>query len=186
MLRSEKVATPFTALTVFVPLSVPGSSNPPLCLIAIVTGPVKLVSVLPCSSSTATCTAGWIVNNGAVRLGCVTKARCGTIGVSATALAIQVPGDEKYQAHCGSTEPAEPCTACSASTFITVSSIAVTFMKPVGCCAGPCAFDIVTAYTMAFAATSIGPGPTIVGTEAEPPAEAWFPMAAAETEPTPR
>src|SRR6266487_5799748 len=145
MLRSEKVATPFTAVTVFVPERFPGSSRPPLCPIAIVTEPLKDVTVLPCSSTTATCTGGWIVRNGSVRLGCVTNARCRTVGLSATALAIQLPGDEKYQAHCGSTEPAEPCTAYSPSTFITVSSIAETVVKPVGCCAGPCAFDIVTA-----------------------------------------
>src|SRR5712691_8447936 len=56
MLRSENVATPFTAATVFVPDSVPGTSRPPLCPIAIVTEPVKLGTGLPWSSTAATCT----------------------------------------------------------------------------------------------------------------------------------
>jgi len=54
ILKSEKVATPFTAVTVFVPLSVPGRIIPPLCPIAMVTDPLKLVTGLPPASSAVT------------------------------------------------------------------------------------------------------------------------------------
>src|SRR5437762_1162329 len=51
MLRFENVATPLTAVTVVVPDSRPGISNPPLCPMAMVTGPLKLVIGLPAAAS---------------------------------------------------------------------------------------------------------------------------------------
>src|SRR5213596_22454 len=49
---------PLTAVTVFVPDSVPGRTVPPLWPMAIVTDPLKLVTRLPPASSAVTCTAG--------------------------------------------------------------------------------------------------------------------------------
>ena len=55
MLRSENVATPFSAATVFVPESV---SPPGFEASATLTLPRKLVTVAPKASCAATCTAG--------------------------------------------------------------------------------------------------------------------------------
>src|SRR2546428_396356 len=104
MLRSAKVATPFTTVTVFVPERVPGASMPPLSPMATVTWPLKLVAGLPRASSTVTCTAGRMVSNGIVVLGWTVNARCNG-GLSTSAVASQVLGELKYQVHCGSSEP---------------------------------------------------------------------------------
>jgi hypothetical protein len=65
MLRSENVATPFTADTVFEPESVPALGFDP---IATTTLPVKLVAVLPEASSAVTRT-GAIIDDTFVLLG---------------------------------------------------------------------------------------------------------------------
>src|SRR6266550_5097028 len=54
MLSVEKVATPFTAVTLLVPASVP---PPGLAPSATVIVPVKVVTTLPDASRAATCTA---------------------------------------------------------------------------------------------------------------------------------
>src|SRR5436309_2496818 len=54
MLRFEKVATPFTAVTVVVPDNVPGMTRPPLWPMVMVTGPLKPVTGLPCASCAVT------------------------------------------------------------------------------------------------------------------------------------
>ena len=70
MLRVENTATPWLATTLFVPARVPPTGFTPM---AIVTAPLKLVTVLPLASCAVTCTAGlmtepapvldgWIVN----------------------------------------------------------------------------------------------------------------------------
>src|SRR5579859_1047777 len=57
MLRSQKAATPLTAATVGVPLSVAPMAPVPGA-IAMVTGPANPVTVFPNASRAATCTAG--------------------------------------------------------------------------------------------------------------------------------
>src|SRR6058998_461942 len=109
MLKSEKVATPFTAVTVLVPDNVPGMSKPPL--FAIATRPLKLATGLPRASSAVTFTGGWIVMKGSVVLGWTVNASCVAAGLSTSAVANHVLGELKYQLHCGSTEPAPACTA---------------------------------------------------------------------------
>src|SRR5712672_1042687 len=101
MLRSENVATPFTAFTVFVPDRVPAFTKPALYPIAMVTEPVKVLSVFPKSSTTRTCTGGVIVRSGNVVLGCVLKTRCAAAGLSASAVASHVLDvlSLKYQVH---------------------------------------------------------------------------------------
>src|SRR5437879_5474343 len=74
MLRSAKVATPFTAGWSSVPLKVPGLSKPPLWPIAIVMPPLNVVTILFWSSTAATRTGGEIVAPGAVLVGCPTNA----------------------------------------------------------------------------------------------------------------
>src|SRR2546422_190987 len=70
MVRLENTATPWLATTLFVPPRVPPTGFTPM---AIVTAPLKLVTVLPIASCAVTCTAGlmtepapvfdgWIVN----------------------------------------------------------------------------------------------------------------------------
>src|SRR2546428_12871637 len=76
MLKSENVATPFTAVAVLVPDSVPGISKPPLCPIATVTAPVKLATELPSASTAVTVTAGRMVARGSVVLGWTVNTRC--------------------------------------------------------------------------------------------------------------
>src|SRR5438034_7379237 len=67
MLSPANVATPATAATVFVPVSVPLLGLVP---IATVTLPVKPVAVLPLASWAVTCTAGVIAAPAVVVLGC--------------------------------------------------------------------------------------------------------------------
>src|SRR5438876_1651833 len=66
MLRSANVATPFTAVTVGWPARVP---PPGLAASVTVTVPLKLVTVFPRASCTATCTAGVIAAPAAVFVG---------------------------------------------------------------------------------------------------------------------
>src|SRR5260370_40716937 len=79
MAKSEKVATPFTALRLTVPARVPA---PGLAPITTVTRVVAVVTVLPAASSTVTCTAGVIGAPATVALGCTVNASLeGTAGV---------------------------------------------------------------------------------------------------------
>src|SRR6267378_4153186 len=110
MLKSEKVATPFTAATVLVPDKVPRMIRPPLFAIAIVTRPLKLVTGLPRASSAVTFTGGWIVMKGSVVLGWTVNASCVGAGLSTSAVASHVLSEVKYQLHWGWTEPAPACT----------------------------------------------------------------------------
>ena len=71
ILRLLKVATPLTAATVVVPLSVP---LPGLVPIATVTDALLLVTVLPKVSRTVTRTAGVMLTPATVLLGDVVKA----------------------------------------------------------------------------------------------------------------
>src|SRR5690242_19976380 len=116
MLKSENVATPFTAVTVLVPDNVPGISVPPLCPIATVTVPVKPVTTLPAASTTLTCTAGVIVIIGRVVLGCTANTACGG-GLSARTVACQECSDVKYQFQVGSAVPPPGKTAYWASAL---------------------------------------------------------------------
>src|SRR5260370_12873387 len=113
MLKSENVATPLTNDTVFVPESVPGSSKPPLCPIAIVTEPLKVVTMLPRSSTAATFTAGVMVMRGNVVLGWIVNTRRVAAGLTTTAVVSQLPGwvGSKNQVHCGLTTPPVESTA---------------------------------------------------------------------------
>ena len=75
--RFEKVATPLTALTVFVPARV----QPPACVpIATVTAPANEVTTIPFVSSADTCTAGMIGWPACVDVGCVVNANCVACG----------------------------------------------------------------------------------------------------------
>src|SRR5690349_17530357 len=67
MLNVLKVATPDTAATVVVPVSVP---PPGLVPIATLTFPVNPVAVFPWASSAVTCTGGVIVAPATVADGC--------------------------------------------------------------------------------------------------------------------
>ena len=69
--RSEKVATPFTAATVFVPLKVPEEGFVP---IASVTEAEEEVTTLPFASRTSTLTAGVIAAPAVVLEGWTLKA----------------------------------------------------------------------------------------------------------------
>src|SRR5260370_40933422 len=100
MLKSENVATPFTTATVLVPDSVPGTTRPPLCPIAIVTVPVKVVTGLPDASVTVTRT-GCIVVRGSVVAACCVKTRRGG-GMSGGGLASQAPAPVRHHVHAGS------------------------------------------------------------------------------------
>src|SRR6266853_2243443 len=124
MLRSAKVATPFTAVTVLVPDSVPGTSMPPLCPMAIVTGPLKPVTALPDASVTVTCTAGVIVIIGRVVFGWTAYTKCGG-GLSARVVASQECGEVKYQFQRGSAEPPLGKTAYCASALMAASPTSV-------------------------------------------------------------
>ena len=73
MERLENVATPFTAVRVVVPASVP---PPGLLPIAIVTFAVELVTVFPPASCTTTCTDGTIKDPAVTPEGCTTKLSC--------------------------------------------------------------------------------------------------------------
>src|SRR5437899_6652197 len=70
MFRFAKVATPLTAATVVVPERVPLAG---LAAIASVMLVVAVVTVLPWSSETATCTAGVIASPATSLLGCTVK-----------------------------------------------------------------------------------------------------------------
>src|SRR5712692_5086698 len=70
MLKFENVATPATALTGFVPVSVPPLGFVPIVRVIEL---VAVVSRLPNWSSTSTCTAGVILAPAVVVVGCVTK-----------------------------------------------------------------------------------------------------------------
>src|SRR5947208_10455716 len=72
-LKSPKLATPFTAATVVVPLSV---LPPGLVPSATVTLPVKLGTGFPAGSSAVTCTAGLIAAPATVFDGWTVKASC--------------------------------------------------------------------------------------------------------------
>src|SRR5258708_39084352 len=100
MLRSAKVATPFPAVTVLVPDSVPGISMPPLCPMAIVTGPLKPVTALPDASVTVTCTAGVIVISGRGVFGWPAYTKCGG-GLGAGVVGSQERGDVSCQVQPG-------------------------------------------------------------------------------------
>src|SRR6266702_8444047 len=133
MLRSEKVATPFTAVTVLVPESVPRSRRPPLCPIAIVTEPLKDVIVFNGSATTVTRT-GFIVSRGSVVLGCVVNTRCAAVGLRASTVASQVLCvlELKYQVHCGSTGAPSLETSYSPSTIIEVLLAELICVNPDG------------------------------------------------------
>src|SRR5437762_2126477 len=66
-LKVEKVATPLTAATVFVPASVPLTGFVPIATVMLV---AAVVTVLPCASWTATCTAGVFAAPAIALLGC--------------------------------------------------------------------------------------------------------------------
>ena len=87
-MRVEKLATPFTAVTVVVPPSVP---PPELLPSATVTSPVKLGTGFPAGSSAVTWTAGLITAPAPVVLGCWVKARCVAVP-GMTSNAMLVPG----------------------------------------------------------------------------------------------
>src|SRR5438093_1467252 len=75
MVRLENAATPWLATTLFVPPRVPPTGFTPM---AIVTAPLKLVTVLPIASCAVTCTAGLITEPalwGGARAG--GRGRCG-------------------------------------------------------------------------------------------------------------
>src|SRR5258706_238327 len=124
MLRSANVATPFTAVTVLVPDSVPGMSVPPLWPMAIVTGPLKPVTALPDASVTVTCTAGVMVIMGSVVFGWTANTRCGG-GLRARIVANHDCGDVKYQFQDASAEPPPGNTAYRASALIAASPTSV-------------------------------------------------------------
>src|SRR2546425_9021952 len=171
MLKSENVATPFTAVAVLVPDSVPGISRPPLCPIATVTAPVKLATELPSASTAVTVTAGRMVARGSVVLGWTVNTRCSG-GLSATTVASHVPGFcwVKYHVHCGSTEPA-PCTAYSPSATIAASDSVARLVNAGGGATPTRSFDMVTPYASAPAPTGIAPGSAVVRDEPEPDAD---------------
>src|SRR5258708_39771489 len=126
MLKSENVATPSTTARVLARDSVPGRTRPPLCPIAIVTVPVKVVTGLADASVTVTC-RGCIVVRGSVVAGCCVKTRCGG-GLSVRALASQLPAALKYHVQRGSVGPPLGKTAYSPSAFIDASDMFVKFV----------------------------------------------------------
>src|SRR5438034_261031 len=71
MLTFAKVATPLTAATVVVPASAPLAGFVPIATVMLV---VAVVTVLPCASWTATCTAGVFAAPAVALLGCTVKA----------------------------------------------------------------------------------------------------------------
>src|SRR5437667_48105 len=77
MLRSENVATPFTASTIFLPARL---APPGLASSAIVTGPVKAGTRFPASSRAATFTAGVMAEPACVVCGCRANPRCVAAG----------------------------------------------------------------------------------------------------------
>src|SRR5437870_11468132 len=87
ILRSKNVATPLTAATGLVPLSVP---PPGLAPSAKVTSPVKPVATLPRASSARTFTAGLIWRPAIVVLGGVPNTSCAA-GRAAVGTALRGP-----------------------------------------------------------------------------------------------
>jgi len=89
-LSVENVATPPTAATVVVPLSVP---PPGLVPMATVMPIVAAVTVLPCASWTVTATAGAIAVPAVAFAGCTVNASFapGPYGVTVTVLAAATP-----------------------------------------------------------------------------------------------
>src|SRR5436189_6373530 len=75
MVRLENAATPWPATTLFVPPRVPPTGFTPM---AIVTAPLKLVTVLPIASCAVTCTAGLITEPAPVFDGWIVNASCVT------------------------------------------------------------------------------------------------------------
>src|SRR5258708_34599613 len=71
MVRLEKTATPWLATTLFVPPSDPPTGFTPM---AIVTAPLKLVTVLPLASCAVTCTAGLMTEPAPAFDGCIVHA----------------------------------------------------------------------------------------------------------------
>src|SRR5258708_14340778 len=71
MVRLEKTAAPWLETTLFVPPSVPPTGFTPM---AIVTAPLKLVTVLPLASCAVTCTAGLMTEPAPVFDGCIVNA----------------------------------------------------------------------------------------------------------------
>src|SRR3989442_10916033 len=69
-LKVENVATPFTAATVVVPVSVPLAGLVPIATVMLV---VAVVTVLLWASWTATCTVGVIAAPATALLGCTVK-----------------------------------------------------------------------------------------------------------------
>src|SRR2546422_230872 len=110
MLRSEKVATPLTAVTVFVPESSALLGFVPSATLIV---PLKLGTGVPAASRAVTCTAGEITPLTRASLGWTVNASCVAVvggggaaaGLSTSAVASQVLGELKYQVHCGSSEP---------------------------------------------------------------------------------
>src|SRR5438445_2581912 len=185
MLRSENVATPFTIVTVFVPESVPGRRSPPLCAMAIVTGPVKAATVLPRSSTAVPPTGGVIGRRGNVVLGWTVKTRCGRAGLSANTVASHVLGELKYQVHWGSTVPALAWTVYSPSITSNESDPMPMSVNPGGGVNPVRPFVIVTACASAPAPSVIAPGSAVVIDEPAPTAERCAPRAWAVTASTP-
>src|SRR2546426_230556 len=165
MLRSEKVATPFTAVTIVVPESVPPLGFVPR---ATVIEPVKLATVFPASSCAATCTAGAIVLPAVASFGWTAKTRwVAGGGTSESTVASQVrgaSGELKNQVHCGSTDPAAVWTANSASPFMNVLDCVERRGKPPRPENPPvAAFDIVTPDRRAPPPVPVPPGPAPLG-----------------------
>src|SRR5256885_1988439 len=73
MVRVENTATPWLATTLFVPARVPPTGFRPM---AIVTAPLKLVTVLPIASCAVTCTAGLMTEPAPVLDGWIVNASC--------------------------------------------------------------------------------------------------------------
>src|SRR5947199_125187 len=73
MLKLAKLATPFVAATVVVPVNVPATGLLPS---ATVTLPVKLGTVFPSPSCAVTCTAGAIAAPAVVLTGCTVNSSC--------------------------------------------------------------------------------------------------------------
>src|SRR5881628_255458 len=131
MLRFEKVATPFTAVLVVVPESVPPLGFVPSAMVIV---PLKLVTVFPASSCAATCTAGEMVLPAVVLVGWTVKARCvagGGAAFSATTLANAVLGRrKKFHVHCGLTVSALADTRYRPSSWIAASDPNPMLEKP--------------------------------------------------------
>src|SRR5207249_10198216 len=77
MLTFANVATPLTAATVVVPERVPLAGLVPIASVMLV---VAVVTVLPCASWTATCTAGVFAAPATALLGCPMKASFAAAG----------------------------------------------------------------------------------------------------------